>query len=83
MCIDINQVTQQNYTQIQCILGYPNTFGLEVVRIIVAKCKYQHHHYTLSVLLALALALMGRTSNIQAAYRWLKYRSHYKMATLL
>ena len=47
------------------------------------KCKYQQHHYTLYVLLhftvALALAWILLVRRKQVTYRWLKYKSHYKI----
>ena len=71
-------------------LGYPDPFGLEVVPRCSDKAdnwnypkyKYQHPHYTLSVLLALALAWILLVWRKQVIYRWLKYRSHYKIATI-
>ena len=81
---------------LQCILGYPNPLVLRLCRWWVRiseygssdnrnypKYKYQHHHYTFSVLLALALAWILLVWRKQVTYRRLKYRSHYKMATIL
>ena len=56
----IHDCTLHNVQTVQCTLDYPNPFGLEVVNSLdnwnCPKCKYQQHHYTLSVLLTLALA---------------------------